>query len=83
MRDEDLKRMRKDMTDEMRANVIGSGYVPEYYEQLADGFVGIAEYYIDQVEKRYEAPRREERAKQLEEAAAKVRAGEIGVDDAV
>jgi hypothetical protein len=36
------------MIEEIRS-LLGSGYVPDYYEQLAAGFVRIAENYATQI----------------------------------
>jgi hypothetical protein len=39
--------MRRDMLREMRA-LMGSGFVPEYYVQLAEPFVEIAQTYVEE-----------------------------------
>lgn len=42
------KKMQDEMAEEMR-DLLGNGYVDDYYVQNADGFVRIAEYYAAKV----------------------------------
>jgi 3-methyladenine DNA glycosylase Mpg len=43
----DLEALRHDMTAAAR-DLLGGGFVAEYYQQAAAGFVAVAESYLDQ-----------------------------------
>jgi 3-methyladenine DNA glycosylase Mpg len=49
MNAETLKQLKRDMYVEAR-ELLGAGYVAEYYEDAADGFIQIAEAYIREAE---------------------------------
>lgn len=51
----DRNALRRDMAEEA-SDLLGSGYVPEYYRNAASGFVMIAEAYLAEQEKELTAP---------------------------
>lgn len=50
MKEADRRAMFQQMYGETR-ELMGTGYVPEYYQQITEGFSQIAEYFVDEAVK--------------------------------